>query len=168
MMAKKFNLGDSKLAFRKPNCQATFQTKDKNLSEMIHMRREILGEDKDVIHVDKAEGKITQNLIRKALERVTSVSEAKEPAKKFKHHKGGDDGSLLYVLQKNWHLIVTFLEVHFGENFRSIDPRGKIANVGKRIMVRNSYGIQPAIIATRSPTAFFLLNHEKRKSPKRN
>ena len=40
---------------------------DKNLLKMIHMKREILGEDKDVIHVDKAERKITQNLIYKAL-----------------------------------------------------------------------------------------------------
>ena len=62
-MTKKLNLGDSKLTFQKPNCQAMLPTEDKNLPEMIHMRREILGEDKDVIHVDKVERKITQNLI---------------------------------------------------------------------------------------------------------
>ena len=43
-------------------------TEDKNLSEIIHMRRKILEEDKDVIHVDEAKGKITQNLIHQALE----------------------------------------------------------------------------------------------------
>ena len=41
-MAKKLNLGDSKLAFRTTNCQAMLLSEDKNLSEMIHMRREIL------------------------------------------------------------------------------------------------------------------------------
>ena len=71
-MAKKLNLGDSKLAFLKPNCQVMLPTEDKNLLEMIHMRREILGEDKDVINVDEAEWKIAQNLIQKVLEHVTS------------------------------------------------------------------------------------------------
>ena len=41
------------------------------------MRREVLGEDKDVIQVEEAEGKITQNLIHKVLELVTSIPEAK-------------------------------------------------------------------------------------------
>ena len=62
------------------------------------MRREFLGEDKNVIHIDKAEGKITQNLIHEALERVTSVPEAKRHAKKLKHPKGDDDGGLLEKL----------------------------------------------------------------------
>ena len=66
-MAKKLNLRDSKLAFWKPNCQAMFPPEDKNLSEMIHMRREIFGEDKDLIRVDEAEWKITQNLIHNVL-----------------------------------------------------------------------------------------------------
>ena len=38
-------------------------TEDKNLLEVVHIRREVLGDDKDVIHVDKAEGKITQNFL---------------------------------------------------------------------------------------------------------
>ena len=66
-MAKKLDLGDSKLAFQKPDCQAMLPAEDKNLSKMIHMRREILEKDKDVIHVDKAERKITQ-IIHKVLE----------------------------------------------------------------------------------------------------
>ena len=107
-MAKKFNLGDSKIAFQKPNCQVMFPTEDKNLSEMIHMRRKILGEDKDVIHVDEAKEKIPQNLIHKELEHVTSISEAKGHANKFKHPKRGDDGGLLDVLRRNLYLIVPF------------------------------------------------------------
>ena len=66
-MSKKLDLGDSKLAFQKPDCQAMLPAEDKNLSKMIHMRREILEKDKDVIHVDKAERKITQ-IIHKVLE----------------------------------------------------------------------------------------------------
>ena len=48
--AIKLYLGDRKLPFQKPNCQAMLPTEDKNLSKMIHMRIEILGEEKDVIH----------------------------------------------------------------------------------------------------------------------
>ena len=54
-------------------------TEDKHLLEMIHMRREIPGEEKE------AEWKITQNLIHKGLEHVTSVSEAKGHGKEFQH-----------------------------------------------------------------------------------
>ena len=52
------------------------------------MKREILGKDKDVIHVDEAEQKITQNLIHKVLEPVISVSKSKGHAKEFEHPKG--------------------------------------------------------------------------------
>ena len=34
------------------DCQAMLPTENKNLLEIIHMKREILGEDKDVIHID--------------------------------------------------------------------------------------------------------------------
>ena len=137
-MAKKLNLGDSKLAFRKSNCQATLPTEDKNLPEMIHMRRDVLGEDKDVIQVDKAEGKITQNLIHKALEHVAGVSEDKRPAKKFKHSKGGDDGGLFDILQRNRHLIVTFLKVQIGKHCRTVYFQGEISDFGERIAIRTS------------------------------
>ena len=120
-MAKKLNLGDSKLAFWKPDCQAMLPTEDKNLLEMIHMRRAIHREDINVIQIVEAEQKITQNLIHKALERVTSVSKAKGHAKEFEYPKGGDDGSLLDVLRRNRHLIVFFLEVQLGEHCRPVD-----------------------------------------------
>ena len=120
-MSKKLNLGDRKLTFQKPDCQAMLYTEDTILLEMILMRREILGEDMNIIHVDKTEGKITQNLIHKALKHVASVSEAKGHAKELEHPKGGDDGGLLDVLQRNRYLIVTFLEVQLGEHFRSLN-----------------------------------------------
>ena len=134
-MAKKLNLGDSKLAFWKPNCQAMLPTEDKNLQEVVHMRREVFGEDKDVIHGDEAEGKITQNLIHKALDHVTSVPASKRHAKKFEYPAGGDDGGFLDVLQRNWHLIVSFLKVQFGKHFKPINPRVKISDVKLRITV---------------------------------
>ena len=95
---------------------------------MVHMRRVIPGEDKVVIHVDKAERKITQNLIHKALEHLTSASEAKGHVKEFKHPKRGDDGGLLDVLRRNRHLIVTFLEVQLGEHCRGVDSQDKISD----------------------------------------
>ena len=70
-MAKKLDLVDSKIQFWKPNCQAMLPTEEKNLLEVIHMRKGIPGENKYVIHVNKAERKIIKNLIRKALEHVT-------------------------------------------------------------------------------------------------
>ena len=104
-MTKILDLGDSKLSFWKPNCQAVLPTEEKNLSEMILMRREILGKEKDVIHIDEAEWKITQNLIHKTLERVTSISESKGHAKKMEHPKGGPDGCRRKVDVGMWVLL---------------------------------------------------------------
>ena len=140
-MTKKVTLGDSNLAFWKPNCQAMLLTEDKKLPETDHMRGEVLGEDKDVIHIDKAEGKITQNLIHEALEHVTSIPDAKRNAKKFEHPKGGDDGGLLDILWRNWHLIESFLKVQFGKHFKTVNPQGKIGDVGERIAIRNSNSV---------------------------
>ena len=87
-MSKKLDLGECEFALGKPNCQAMLLTDDKNLLDVIHMRREILGEDKNVIHIDEAEWKITQKFIHKALECVTGIPEAKGHAQEFKHPKG--------------------------------------------------------------------------------
>ena len=59
---------------RKPSCQAMVLTEYKNLLEVVNMRRAVLGEVKDVIHVDEAERKINQNLIHEVSEHVTRNS----------------------------------------------------------------------------------------------
>ena len=44
----------------------------------------------------------------------------------------------------------------------------KLVMLVERITIRNSNGIQLSIMAIRSPTAFFLLNHVKRGSPRQS
>ena len=75
------------------------------------MRREVLGEDKNVIHIEQTERKITQNLKHKALEHVSGVLKAKGHTQELEHFKWGDDGGLLDLLGRNRYLITSFMKV---------------------------------------------------------
>ena len=81
-MAKKLNLGDSKLTFRKGRSPRTWSMRHWNVLPVF--------------------------------------LEAKRHAKRFEHPEGGDDGSLLDALRRNW--IVTFLKVQFGKHIRTVNP----------------------------------------------
>ena len=50
---KKLNLGDCKIALGQPDC--LIPTEDKNLLEVVNMRRKILAEDKNIGHINKTE-----------------------------------------------------------------------------------------------------------------
>ena len=71
-MTKKLDLGNSKLAFGEANGEAMFRA-ESDFSEFIHMRGEILAEDENIIHKDKAEGQLTQNKVHPSLKGVPSI-----------------------------------------------------------------------------------------------
>ena len=60
----------------------------KNLPEVIHVGGEVLGEDQDIVHVDKTKGKFTQNEVHHVLKGVSSISNPKRHPQKFEHSKG--------------------------------------------------------------------------------
>ena len=76
-MAKELNLGNSKLTLGKANGEAMLPAETKNLPEVIHVGGEVLGEDQDIVHIDKTEGKFTQNKVNHVLKGVSSVSKPK-------------------------------------------------------------------------------------------
>ena len=85
MVAKCLDNGEQSVAERKRPRNSILETANlhfgspivrKPLKDDPHDKRDPV-EDKDVIHVEEAEREITQNLIHKALESVTSISEAK-------------------------------------------------------------------------------------------
>ena len=71
---------------------------DENFMEVVFVRGQVLTEDQGIVDADKAEKKITQQLIHQTLERFPSIAETKGHAEKLIHPKEGDDGSLLHVL----------------------------------------------------------------------
>ena len=115
-MAKELNLGNSKHTLRKANGEAMLPAETKNLPEVIHVGGEVLGEDQDIVHLDKIEGKFTQKKVHHALKGVSSVLESKGHSQKFKHSKESEDGSLLNVLGSHRNLITSFLKVQLGEH----------------------------------------------------
>ena len=115
-MAKELNLGNSKLTLGKANGEVMLPAETKNLPEVIHVGGEVLGEDQDIIHVDKTEEKFIQNMVHHGLKGVSSVSKPKRHPQKFEHSEGSDDGSLLNVLGGHRNLIISFLKVQLGEH----------------------------------------------------
>ena len=56
--AQKLNLGDGKLALGQPNHQPILLTEEKNLLELVNMRRKIPAEDaedENIVHINKTE-----------------------------------------------------------------------------------------------------------------
>ena len=80
------------------------------------MGGKVLGEDQDIVHVDKTEGKFTQNKVNHWLKGVSSISKSKRHPQKFKHSKGSDGDSLLNVLGGYRNFIISFLKVQLGEH----------------------------------------------------
>ena len=66
-MAKEHDLGNSKLKLGKANGEAMLPAETKNLPEVIHVGGEVLGEDQDIVRVDKTEGNFTQNKVHDGL-----------------------------------------------------------------------------------------------------
>ena len=88
----------------------------KNFSQVRNMGTDVLGENQNVIHIDKTEREVTKNLVHHSLERLACISQAKRKPEELKHTKWGDDGSLLDVRVRHRNLVVSFLEIQFGKN----------------------------------------------------
>ena len=164
-MAKEHDLGNSKLTLGKANGEAMLPAETKNLLEVIHVGGEVLGEDQDIVQVDKTDGNITQNKVHHALKGVSSVLKPKRHPQKFEHSKGSNDGSLLNVLEGHRNLIISFLKVQLGEHSCARFPGSEVSNIWKRIPIRNRHIIQPPVISTRPPSSLLLTNHVERRRP---
>ena len=72
-----------------------------------------VGENQNIIQVDKAERQITKDSVHHPLKRWSSILEAKRKAKKLEEAKGVDDGGLWDISRAHWNLEITFLKVKF-------------------------------------------------------
>jgi hypothetical protein len=88
----------------------------KNFSQVRNMGTDVLGENQNVIHIDKTEREVTKNLVHHSLEHLACISQAKRKPEELEHTKWGDVGSLLDVRGRNRNLVVSFLEIQFGKN----------------------------------------------------
>ena len=67
-----------------------------NFLQVRNMGSDVLGENQNVIHIDKTEGGVSKNL-KHSLEPLACISQAKRKPEELTHTKGGDDVSLLDV-----------------------------------------------------------------------
>ena len=79
-MAKKHNLGDSKLTLRKAKCETMLPAETEDFTEVVYMGGEILAEDENLVNVDRAEGQFSQDKVHHMLESIPSILEAKQHA----------------------------------------------------------------------------------------
>ena len=67
---REFTLGEA-------NGEAMHLAETKNLREVVNVGGEVLGEDQDIIQLDKTEQKLIQNMVNHALKSVSSIPESK-------------------------------------------------------------------------------------------
>ena len=88
-MAKKLNLGNRKLTLGEANGEAMLPAVAEDLLEVVHVGGKILAEDKDIIHVYKTEGNLTQDKVHLALKGVPAFRRPKGILKNLNIPKGG-------------------------------------------------------------------------------
>ena len=81
----------------------------KNFSQVRNMGTEVLGENQNVIHIDKTEREVSKNLVHHSLECLACISQAKRNPEELEHTKGGDDGGPLDVRGRHRNLVLSFL-----------------------------------------------------------
>ena len=97
--------------------------------------------DQNVIDVNKAEYKVTYDLIHHSLESVPGIPETKGKAEKLERTEWCDDRHFLNVILVHRYLIIPLVEIQLGENCESRDSGGEIRDIRKRITVRNGGGV---------------------------
>ena len=72
-----------------------------------------VGNNQNVIQVDKTEGQIPKDPVHHSLEHLSSVPEAKVESDELKESKGSDNGCLRHVGRAHGNLKISFLQIEF-------------------------------------------------------
>ena len=92
----------------------------KHTAEIMRMRGKKVGENKNVIKIDKTKWKITKYPVHHPLEGLGSVLEAKRKVKKFEEAEGSIDGGLQNNSYTPWNLEIIFWRSSLEKN---LDPK---------------------------------------------
>ena len=109
----------------------------------------ILGVDSHVIHVDLKPlfwEHIHKDIIHESLESGGSIAEPKEHDSGFKESQGGDESSFPLIFLSDANVVISPMNVKFGEQggfFHIIDEFG---NQGERVGISDSVGVQVVVI----------------------
>ena len=99
------------------------------------------------------------------LEGLRGVAKAKWHSNEFEEAKWCDDCGLGDVVRVHGELVVRPDEVNLRKDSAARELRSEVLNVGDGVAVRDSVGVECAIVTTWSPVARGLANHVERRSP---
>ena len=121
--------------------------------------------DEEIIHVnDKPSfcNHVAKGIIHKVLKDGRGISETEEHHSWFEESlMGNEDGfPLMSILDLD--VIVSPLDIKFGEDFRPLEFVDKVGDEGKRVCVADSVFVDIAVVLAGSKTTIFLFDKEER------
>ena len=120
--------------------------------------------DEEIIHVnDKPSfcNHVMKGIIHEVLEGGRGISETKEHYGWFEESLMGDKGSfpLMFILDSD--IIISPLDIKFGEDFCPLEFIDKIRNEWKGVCIMDSVFVNVAVVMARAKATIFLLDEEE-------
>ena len=109
----------------------------------------ILGVDSHVIHVDLKPllwKHIREDMVHESLEGGGSVAESKEHDGGFKESHGGDESGLPLIFLLDANVVISPMNVKFGEQGGFFHVVNEFRDQGERIGISDSVGVQVAVV----------------------
>ena len=109
----------------------------------------ILGVDSHVIHVDLKPllwKHICEDVVHEGLEGGGSVAESKEHDSGFKESHGGDESTLPLIFFSDANVVISPMNVEFGEQGGFFHVVNELRNQGERIGVSDGVGVQVVVV----------------------
>ena len=150
-MTQKRKRGLGKNAFGEINMEAIVTEDVEEGTKMLKMRREIRTGNKNIIKINKHKGEVTQDIVHETLESLSRIFQTKRHGEKFIEAERRDDSRFGDIGGGDRNLMITFSEIQFREDGGTMEARGKILEIGKRVSVMNCLEGKVAIIAARPP-----------------
>ena len=109
----------------------------------------ILGVDSHVIHVDLKPllwKHICEDVVHAGLEGGGSIAEPKEHESGFKESHGGDESGLPLIFFSDANVVISPMNVEFGEQGGFFHVINELGDQGERIGVSDSVGVQVVVV----------------------
>lgn len=149
-VTKKLDLVLTEYAFVGVDNQAILVEAAEHSLEMQQKFLLIVAGDEDVVNIDAAEVKTAQKRVDEPMEGLVGVPESKRHKEELGRAEQCGDGGFRDVFLCYWNLVINSYQIDREQLFSS-EKENTVVYVRERIYVRNSYGVQRAIIFIRTP-----------------
>ena len=128
------------------------------------MSGSIRGIDEEIIHIDNKSpfcDHIAERVVHEPLKGGRRGDKAKEHYGWFKKFFVGDEGGFPLVSILDMDIVISLVNVKFGEDFHSLEFINKVRDEGEGVCITDRMFVDIAVILTEAKTAILLFDNEE-------